>query len=56
MKNLALLFVFAAIVACNTQEVEEVVETEAPVEVQVEEVEVTDSTVTLILDTDPVTE
>lgn len=56
MKNLAFLFVFAAIVACNTQELEEVVETETTVEVQVDEVEVTDSTVTLILDTNPVTE
>ena len=53
MKKLAFLFVFAAIVACNTQVVEEVVETEAPAEVQVNEVEVEDSTLTLILDTNP---
>ena len=59
MKNLAFLFVFAAIVACNTQVVEEAVPTEELVEVEVNEVEVTDSTVTLILDTkeeNPVTE
>ena len=63
MKNLAFLFVFAAIVACNTQQSEECVDTTHAPEPEVTEVEaVTDSTLILneetveVKEEDPVTE